>query len=115
MAAEFRALGIIKIEDRGEFRVRVSTVFLLLSLFCLIVELIPGSSIPSIAENVIRNAYGISWLALIFGQLGPLWSVFGIGFALLGIAINSKRIRVVCQSFAEMFLCVIIFVLFPVY
>ena len=64
---------------------------------------------------MIENLFQIPWIALVFWQFGPLWSVIGAAFALIGIVVNFQKDRVVKQSFVEIVLCVIVFILFPVY
>ena len=102
-------------KDRGEFRVRLSTVFLLLGFFCLMFEFIPMSSISGAIGVAIEKLFQIPWIALVFWQLGPLWPVIGAAFALIGITVNFQKARVVKQSLVEIVLCVIVFILFPVY
>lgn len=102
-------------KERGEFKLRLSTVFLLLSLFCLIFEFAPVSQFPGEAGEAVKDLFQTSWKALIFGQFGPLWSLIGAAFAFIGIAVNFKKARVVWQSSIEIALCLIAFILFPVY
>ena len=99
----------------NEVRLRISTAFLLLSLFCLLFELVPHSFIPSVAQAVIRSAFQIPWVAVVFGQLGPVWAAIGAILAIVSLVAHFKKIRTAGQLLAEILLCVIVFALFPVY
>lgn len=109
------SLGAMSAKNRGNYKVRVSTVFLLLSLFCLTLEFIPSSSLIGGLGDAIKELSQIPWIALVFGQFGPLWAAIGAVFALIGIAFNFKKTRIVVQSLVEILLCAIAFILFPVY
>jgi hypothetical protein len=79
-----------------------------------LIERVPHSLIPSTAENVIHNVFQVPWVAVVFGQLGPVWAAIGAIFAIAGLMTHFRKIRVAGQLFSEIILCLIMLALFPI-
>jgi uncharacterized protein YacL len=109
------ALKVMEQQRRVGIGFQISTAFLVLSLFCLMLEWVPQSSIPHPISEFLHHAFSYPLVAIVFGEYGPIWALIAAIFAIARLIRHRKELFPVVQHVFEVVLCVIAVILFPAY